>query len=488
MKMKKTTAQNRKKKQKNQRKKTESLLSFIRWRFRLSEILVAIAFIGLVARISYIEVIKPDRLLAEGNNRSLRIKSIASTRGIISDRNGQQLAVSVPARAVIADPVTIFKNNGLQDLKPWYALADVLGLDRATLLNRIKKYKKKRFIYIQRQVRPVMADYIEKLKLPGISLKNESRRFYPSGEISSHIVGVTGIDGHGLEGIERTYDGWLTGEPGRKTVRKDRYGRVVENIALKKRQPGKPLVLSIDQRIQATAYRAVKQAVMDNNAVSASAILVDVKTGEILAMVNAPSYNPNNRDQLQTYRMRNRAITDAIEPGSTVKPFVVLAALENKVVTPSTMVNTGNGVFRLGGRRVRDHRGLGKISLTTILQKSSNVGVSKLSLAMPIQDLLGVYRSVGIGDYSGINLIGEASGFFPTRTRWSDFERATIAFGYGVAVTPIQLVHAYATLGAKGIRRPLSLLKTEKVVPGTQVVSKGSKNRDITCCYCRWLR
>lgn len=464
-------------KKKDNQRNPKAPPSFVQWRFYLALAFVLIALAGLIARIAYIEVIEPDRLLQEGDNRSVRVKALASARGIISDRDNRQLAVSVPVRAVIADPATIFKYRALDDREPWYALADVLGLDRETLISRITKNRKRRFLYLQRQVSPAMADYVEQLRLPGIGLNDESRRFYPSGEISSHIIGMTGIDGHGLEGIERTYDGWLTGEAGRKTVRKDRYGRVVENISLKKREQGKPLVLSIDQRIQASVYRAVKQAMVDHSATSASAVLVDVATGEILAMANAPSYNPNNRGELQSYRMRNRAITDTMEPGSTVKPFVVLAALETGTARPDTVIDTGRGIFRIGGRKVRDGVKIGKANLTKILQKSSNIGVSKLSLAMPIQELLGVYRSVGLADYSGINLIGESAGFFPDRGRWSDFERATLSFGYGLSVTPIQLAHAYATLGAKGLSRPLSILKTDKIIPGTQVVSQQNAQR-----------
>ncbi|MGF1758466.1 peptidoglycan glycosyltransferase FtsI [Photobacterium sagamiensis] len=461
---------------KNQRRH-EAPPVFIPWRFGVICGFVALALLALVGRAAYIQVLEPGRLIQEGDLRSLRVKAMPSARGMISDRNEEQLAVSVPVQAIWADPVQIYKTGGIQEVQRWHALADVLGVDRQQLLTRLGKNKKRRFIYLQRQVSPAMAAYVSKLKLPGIGLKDESRRFYPAGEVSAHIIGVTGIDSHGLEGVERTYDGWLTGEPGRRTVRKDRYGRVVENISLQKREPGKPLVLSIDQRLQAVAYRAVKQAVVDYRAASASVVMVDVRTGEILAMVNAPSYNPNNRSQLQSYRMRNRAITDAMEPGSTIKPFVVLAAMENGTADENTIINTGNGIFQIGGSRVRDVSKVGKVNLAKILQKSSNIGVSKLSLAMPVDALLGMYSSVGLGDESGINLIGEAMGFFPDRRRWSDFERATLAFGYGISVTPIQLVRAYATLGALGVNRPLSILKTEDVVPGRQVVSSENSRK-----------
>ncbi|MEJ2763942.1 peptidoglycan glycosyltransferase FtsI [Photobacterium sp. MCCC 1A19761] len=444
---------------------------FIPWRFGVICGCILLALLALIGRAAYIQVLEPGKLIQEGDMRSLRVKAMPSARGIISDRNGEPLAVSVPVQAVWADPVQIYKSGGIQYPDRWYALADVLGLDRQDLLARLESNQQRRFIYLQRQVSPAMAAYVSKLKLPGIGLKDESRRFYPAGEVSAHLLGVTGIDSRGLEGVERTYDGWLTGEPGRRTVRKDRYGRVVENISLKQREPGKSLSLSIDQRLQAVAYRAVKQAVADYRATSASVVMADVRTGEILAMVNAPSYNPNNREQLQSFRMRNRAITDAMEPGSTIKPFVVLAAMENGVADEDTIIDTGNGLMQVGGSRVRDVSRVGKADLTKILKKSSNIGVSKLSLAMPVDAVLGMYGSVGLGDASGINLIGEAQGFFPERRRWSDFERATLSFGYGISVTPIQLVRAYATLGAMGVNRPLSILKTEQVVPGRQVAS-----------------
>ncbi len=444
--------------------------AFIRWRFYLVCFCMVLAFATLVSRAAYIQVLEPGKLRQEGDLRSLRVKALPSARGIISDRNGEQLAVSVPVQAVWADPKVIAE-AGLGDLERWHALADVLDIDRQTMLNRITANPKRRFVYLQRQVSPAMANYVSRLSLPGIGLNAESRRYYPAGEVSSQLIGVTGIDGRGLEGVERTYDGWLTGEPGARTVRKDRYGRVVENIAVKEREQGKPLQLSIDQRIQAVAYRAAKQAVADHQATSVSIIMTDVTTGEILAMVNGPSYNPNNRNELQSYRMRNRTITDAMEPGSSVKPFVVLAALEAGIADESTKIDTGNGIMQIGGSRVRDVSKAGVADLRRILQKSSNIGVSKLSLAMPIQELLGFYNGVGLGEASGISLVGESAGIFPHRTRWSDFERATISFGYGLSVTPIQLVRAYTTLGGLGEARPLSVLKLEEDTPGVRVAS-----------------
>ncbi|MFV0574414.1 MAG: penicillin-binding transpeptidase domain-containing protein [Vibrio sp.] len=442
--------------------KTSSNQILIPWRFNLILGFVVLALSVLVARTAYIQVIEPDNLIEQADMRSVRVKSIPTARGIISDRNGEQLAVSVPVQAVWADPYTVFKENGLADLDRWYALANVLGLDQQGLVSRIQKNKTKRFIYLQRQVSPAMSKYVRELKLPGIGLKDESRRFYPAGEVSAHVVGVTGIDGHGLEGLERSFDEWLTGEAGKRTIRKDRFGRVVENISLETQEPGKPLQLTIDQRLQAIAYRAIKQAVADFRATSGTAVLVDVKSGDILAMVNAPSYNPNNKDQLQTFRMRNRAITDSIEPGSTVKPFVVLAGLDQGVVDETTIIDTGNGIMRVGGSRVRDSEQAGKASLTKILKLSSNVGIATVALRMDVKEILGMYSGVGLGNLSGLQLPGEVTGIFPDRSRWSPFEEATLAFGYGISITPLQLAHAYATLGNYGINKPLHILKGSK--------------------------
>ncbi len=434
----------------------------IQWRFYLILLFVFSAFALLIGRIAYIQIIQPDNLIKQGDLRSVRAKTLHSARGIISDRNGEPLAVSVPVDAVWADPATIFKQGGLDDIDRWHALADVLGLKRDDLINKIRDNKSRRFIYLQRQVSAAMSNYIRELKLPGIGLKSESKRYYPAGEVSAHLVGVTGIDGHGLEGVERSYDKWLTGEAGKRIIRKDRYGRVVENISLEEREEGKPLELTIDQRIQAIAYRAIKQAVADYRATSGSAVILDVKTGAVLAMVNAPSYNPNNRSDLQSFKMRNRVITDAIEPGSTIKPFVVQAALDNGTADENTIIDTGNGRMRIGGSTVRDSSVVGKASLTKILKKSSNIGVATLALGMPLDSLLGMYSSVGFGEVSGLNLVGETTGIFPNRRRWSKFEIATLAFGYGISVTPLQLVHAYATLGNLGKYQPIHIIENNK--------------------------
>ncbi|EKO3575164.1 peptidoglycan glycosyltransferase FtsI [Vibrio metschnikovii] len=444
----------------------------IHWRLYLLLSFVVLIFGLLIARLAFIQVIEPDNLIRQGDLRSIRALTLHSARGIISDRNGEALAVSVPVEAVWADPLVIFREGGFNELERWHALADVLGLDRQAMLQKIQDNSTRRFVYLQRQVSPAMAKYIRELKLVGVGLKSESRRYYPAGEVSAHLIGVTGIDGHGLEGVERSYDKWLTGEAGKSIIRRDRYGRVVENIALEQREEGKPLQLTIDQRLQAIAFRAVKQAMADYRATSASAVMLDVKTGAVLAMVNAPSYNPNNRSDWQSFQMRNRVITDAFEPGSTVKPFVVLAALANGTADENTIIDTGNGIMQVGGSRVRDVSRVGKASLQVILQKSSNIGVAKLALDMPLEDTLDMYRAAGLGEVSGLNLVGESSGIFPNRRRWSPFEIATLAYGYGLSVTPIQLAHAYATLGNLGVYQPIYLIDSNRQDLSQRVVEE----------------
>lgn len=444
----------------------------IHWRLYLLLSFVVLIFGLLIARLAFIQVIEPDNLIRQGDLRSIRALTLHSARGIISDRNGEALAVSVPVEAVWADPLVIFREGGFNELERWHALADVLGLDRQAMLQKIQDNSTRRFVYLQRQVSPAMAKYIRELKLVGVGLKSESRRYYPAGEVSAHLIGVTGIDGHGLEGVERSYDKWLTGEAGKSIIRRDRYGRVVENIALEQREEGKPLQLTIDQRLQAIAFRAVKQAMADYRATSASAVMLDVKTGAVLAMVNAPSYNPNNRSDWQSFQMRNRVIADAFEPGSTVKPFVVLAALANGTADENTIIDTGNGIMQVGGSRVRDVSRVGKASLQVILQKSSNIGVAKLALDMPLEDTLDMYRAVGLGEVSGLNLVGESSGIFPNRRRWSPFEIATLAYGYGLSVTPIQLAHAYATLGNLGVYQPIYLIDSNRQDLSQRVVEE----------------
>ncbi|BCV43385.1 peptidoglycan glycosyltransferase FtsI [Shewanella algae] len=444
----------------------------IHWRLQVVVAFVCLLFVSLVGRAAYIQVIEPEKLRHESDMRTLRTTSNEVQRGLITDRHGEMLAVSVPVRAVYADPKVVHDKDGFNDMRRWRALADVLHEPLDDLLARVQSNPKKRFTYLKRQVTPAVAHYIEQLKLPGIYLKSESRRYYPAGEISAQLVGITNIDDVGIEGIENTYNSWLTGTPSKQKVRKSRDGRVVERLdIIQEGESPNDLVLSIDQRIQQLAYRELKRATEMNQATSGSVVVLDVHTGEVLAMVNTPSYNPNSRENLQSHRMRNRALTDTFEPGSTVKPFVVVAALEAGIVKSDELIPTSPGWMRIGGRQVRDARNYGDMSLAKILIKSSNVGISKLALEMPVQQLLGTYQSMGLGNYSGINLTGESAGLVQDRHRWSDFERATLSFGYGLTATPLQLARMYATLGSGGMLYPVSILKLKQPPEGTRVIA-----------------
>ena len=449
-------------------KKTE--FSFPQWRFITVLGLILFGFFGLVCRTAWIQVIQPDRLRLEGDLRSLRTTEDATGRGMVTDRNGEQLAVSVPVQAVWADPKTVHESGALDNSKAWRALAEVLGLDIKELTSRIAD-PKKRFIYLQRQITPAVAEYVAKLKLPGVYLRRESRRYYPTGEISAHIVGMTNIDGRGIEGVERSFNEWLTSVPSERKVRKDRQGRIIENIGIvKEGKKANDLVLSIDQRLQSLAYRSLKYATEVNKATSGSLVLLDVVSGEVLAMVNTPSYNPNNRGQYQGFRARNRTVTDTYEPGSTVKPLVAVSALEHGVVNWKEIFDTRP--FNIGGKRVTDSHRMAQGALGDILKYSSNIGMAHIALRMPPQQILDTLTQFGFGSESGTGLMGESSGLLPVRRRWSDIERATLGFGYGLRVTPLQLASAYATLANKGVRKPISILKVNEPPVGEQVVSR----------------
>lgn len=445
-------------------KKQEDQASFVSWRFALLCGGIFLALVGLLLRVAYLQVINPDRLVREGDMRSLRVQAIPTARGMITDRAGRPLAVSVPVNAIWADPKELHDRGGITLDSRWKALADALSIPLDQLANRVNANPKGRFVYLARQVNPAIGDYIKKLKLPGIHLREESRRYYPAGQVTSHLIGFTNIDGQGIEGVEKSFDRWLTGQPGERTVRKDRFGRVIEDISSVDSQAAHNLALSIDERLQALVYRELNNAVAFNKAESGTAVLVDVNTGEVLAMANSPAYNPNNLSNTPKDVMRNRAITDIFEPGSTVKPMVVMTALQRGVVRENSVLNTLP--YRVNGHEIKDVARYNELTLTGVLQKSSNVGVSKLALAMPSSALVETYSRFGLGKPTNLGLVGESSGLYPHKQRWSDIERATFSFGYGLMVTPLQLARVYATIGSYGISRPLSITKVDPPVPG----------------------
>ncbi|AOW76693.1 cell division protein FtsI [Colwellia sp. PAMC 20917] len=433
----------------------------VAWRFYVVVGLIVFVYAGLLARSAYIQIIEPDMLKKQGDMRSLRTAAHTVQRGSIVDRNGRELAISVPVETVWADPKIIMDNNALAMKEHWQALADVLGRNVNKLTSRIVKNPTKRFVYVERKVSPAMAKYIKELKIPGIHLRKESKRFYPSGEISAHVVGFTNVDDKGIEGVERVYDQLLTGTDGEKQYRKDAKGRKIEILSEQESTQPKDIVLSIDQRIQAIAYKELKGAVKAFKATSGSVVVTNVHTGEILALVNSPSYNPNNRRNTAIHRFRNRAITDFYEPGSTLKPLTALTALEFGSVKADSIIDTSPGWMRLGGRRVGDPINRGKLSITDILVHSSNMGTTKLALSVPKQFLLNKFFDAGFGEETGVGLVGESSGIMHDRQRWSKFELATLSWGHGVAATPLQLARFYSTLANGGIKKPLTIIKKD---------------------------
>ncbi|MEJ4046359.1 peptidoglycan glycosyltransferase FtsI [Erwinia sp. SLM-02] len=448
-------------------KRTEDKASFVSWRFALLCGGIFLALIGLLLRVAYLQVINPDRLVREGDMRSLRVQAIPTSRGMISDRAGRPLAVSVPVNAIWADPKELHDKGGITLDSRWKALSDALSIPLDQMATRVNANPNGRFVYLARQVNPAIGDYIKKLKLPGIYLREESRRYYPAGQVTSHLIGFTNIDGQGIEGVEKSFDKWLTGQPGERTVRKDRKGRVIEDISSVDSQAAHNLALSIDERLQALVYRELNNAVAFNKAESGTAVLVDVNTGEVLAMANSPAYNPNNLANTTKDVMRNRAITDIFEPGSTVKPMVVMTALQRGVVRENSVLNTIP--YRINGHEIKDVARYSELTLTGVLQKSSNVGVSRLALAMPSNALVDTYARFGFGKATNLGLVGESSGLYPQKQRWSDIERATFSYGYGLMVTPLQLARVYATIGSYGVYRPLSITKVDPPVAGQRV-------------------
>ncbi len=442
------------------------------WRYYLVLAIVILIYGGLLARSAYIQIIEPDMLKKQGDLRSLRVAKNTVQRGSILDRNGAELAISVPVETVWADPKIIIESNALTLTEHWQALADVLKQDINKLTARVAKSPSKRFVYIERKISPAVANYIKELKIPGIYLRKESKRYYPSGEISAHLIGFTNVDDKGIEGIERLYDELLTGTGGAKQFRKDAKGRKVEIISVEKAEQAKDITLSIDQRIQAIAYKELKGAVQAFKASSGSVVVANVHSGEILAMANSPSYNPNNRRNTAIHRFRNRAITDIYEPGSTMKPLTALTALEFGAVKPKTLLNTSPGWMRLGGRRVSDPINRGTLSIEDILVTSSNMGTAKLALSVPKSYLLDKFFDAGFAEPTGTNLIGETSGMMHDRNRWSAFELATLSFGYGLAISPMQLTRFYSALANGGIKRELSIIKSTSPTEGERIFSQ----------------
>jgi cell division protein FtsI (penicillin-binding protein 3) len=438
------------------------------WRSTALLIALVIGGVTLEGRVLYLQILKKDFLEAEGDNRHLRTVQISAHRGPITDRHGQPLAVSTPVDSIWAAP---------QELKPALErlgeLAEVLGLEPDWLARRITSNLDREFVYLKRHLRPDDAASALSLGLPGVSTLREYRRYYPAGEVAGHVLGFTDIDDHGQEGLELAYDYWLTGEMGAKRVLRDSQGRVIEDVELiSAAQPGRTLATSLDLRIQYLAYRELKQAVDESNALSGSVVVLDVTSGEVLAMVNQPTYNPNDRAQLEVARYRNRAVTDIFEPGSSLKPLIVAAALESGNYQPGSIIDTSPGYLRVGGKILtEDYNNLGRIDLTTMLAKSSSVGAGKLGLELDREQLWTVLSNFGIGRLTDSGFPGESAGVLNSPQHWRPVGQATLGYGYGLSVTALQLAQAYSVIAADGIRRPVSMLVQDEQTGGERVIA-----------------
>jgi len=422
---------------------------------------------SLIARAVYLQVLDKDFLNHQADTRHLRTESISAHRGTILDRNGEPLAISTPVDSIWVNP-----NQFASAIDKTPQLAKVLNLNPETMMRRITRSMDKEFLYLKRHLNPSDAQRVMALKLPGINVQREYRRYYPASEVTGHLVGFTNIDDKGQEGLELAMNHWLEGEPGAKRVLKDRLGRSIENVeSIRPPHHGKDLRASIDLRLQYLAYRTLKAAVKSHNARSGSVVILDIKTGEVLAMVNQPTYNPNDRSQFVAERYRNRAITDIFEPGSSIKPLIVAAALESGQYRPGSVIDTAPGFVTVGAKKIEDSRNLGEISLTTILVRSSNVGVTKLAMTLQPDQLWETMSNFGLGEMTSSGFPGESAGMLTHYSNWRPISQATIAYGYTIAVTPLQLAQAYAAIGNDGVMQPVSLIAVDGSAKGEQVVS-----------------
>src|SRR5882672_6978901 len=438
-----------------------------RWRSTVILGLVLIGAAGLVARAVELQLLDHGFLAKQGDDRSMRVVKIAAHRGAITDRNGEPLAVSTPVDSVWVNPQEI--NDNIDQLPK---LAKALKEDQQWLARRITTNLDREFLYLVRHMPPEQAAHIKALGIPGVYLLREYRRYYPAGEVSGHAVGFTTIDDAGQEGLELGFDQLLNGEDGSKRVIQDLYGRYVENVeSLRAPRPGRDLVTSIDLRIQYLAYRELKAAMQEYQAHAGSVIVIDVETGEVLAMVNQPSYNPNDREQLKAGLYRNRAATDIFEPGSSIKPFIMAAALASGQYRPDSVVDTSPGFLKVGAKVFEDEHDLGAIDLATVLAKSSNVGTAKVALSLQPEQIWNTLTALGLGQVTGSGYPGESAGMLSNYAHWRPIGIATLSHGYGVSVTPLQLAHAYATIGAGGVKRPISFERVSGPVPGVQALN-----------------
>jgi cell division protein FtsI (penicillin-binding protein 3) len=437
-----------------------------RWRSIFVFVLIVLGAAGLAARAVELQLVEHGFLAKQGDDRSLRVVKISAHRGAITDRNGESLALSTPVDSIWVNPQEL--NENIDELP---RLAKALQQEPQALARRITSNLDREFLYLERHMPPEQAAAVRNLGIAGVYSMREYQRYYPAGEVAGHLVGFTTIDDQGQEGLELGYDQLLHGEDGAKRVLRDLYGRSVENVEnIRAPRPGRDLTTSIDLRIQYLAYRELKSAMREFEAHAGSVVVVDCDTGEVLAMVNQPSFNPNDREQFKPELYRNRAATDIFEPGSTIKPFIMAAALASGQYRPDSVVDTSPGYMMVGNTPEEDEHNLGAIDLATILAKSSNVGAAKVALSLKPEQIWDTLTALGFGVVTGSDFPGESAGMLSNYTHWRPAGIATLSHGYGISVTPLQLAHAYATIGAGGIRRPISFEKVAGPVAGAHAM------------------
>lgn len=436
------------------------------WRRVTVLLLFSAAAVMLAARALDMQVLHSAFFEREGDARQLRTVSVPVHRGDIVDRNGEPFAVSTPVSSIWLNPREATASAGLTEL------AQLLSIDAGRLRKKIESNREREFMYLKRHVTPEVASRVLALNVPGVYMQDEFRRYYPAGEVAANVIGFADIDDNGQEGIELEFDAWLKGIPGKKRVIRDRLGRAFDDVErISTAQPGKTVQLSLDKRLQYLTYRALKAAVLKHGAVGGSAVMLDAASGEVLAIVNQPSFNANDRGQLRPDATRNRAVTDVFEPGSTMKPLTIAMALESGRWKPWYKVETAPGYLRVMGNAIRDHRNYGDLDVGGVIEKSSNVGISKIALSLDAEEQLGMYRKLGLGTDTGSGFPGESTGRLSNDALHNDFERASLAFGYGISVTPLQLARAYAAFAADGVLKPVSFLRVDADVEGQRVMS-----------------
>ncbi len=440
-------------------------------RSRLLAAILLLGLVGLIGRAAYLQGMHNGFLKQKGESRYSRVLEMSAHRGMITDRHGEPLAISTPVESLWSSPQDVDATP--EQLKKLASLIDMDAEEIRKRLDGPHPGSRRDFVYLKRHLSPDIAAKVVELNMPGVFLKREFRRYYPAGELTAHMLGFTDVDDKGQEGIELAWQNDLAGKSGSRRVIRDRKGSIVEDVeSIRAPRSGKNLALSIDSRIQYLAYRELRQAVEANKAKAGGIVVLDAQTGEVLALVNLPAYNPNNRTRMNGGRARNRALTDVFEPGSTLKPFTIAAALEAGGVTPDTTFETAPGTFSIGRATIRDAHKEGLLTVAQVIQKSSNIGSAKIALSLPPQTLWEMLSDAGFGASTGSGFPGEVSGRLRPYRTWRPIEQATMSYGHGIAVSLLQLARAYTLFSTEGELKPVSLLRLHAPLAGKQVISR----------------